>query len=173
VALLSRHVQAHPTDDVSHAFLGREYLMLGKMEDALHHLQLAKDLMSQNPHTPPNTLMDVERNIVLAYDHLGEGKRAVQLARQMNTTYPQSVDASYLLGYLYLKQETVALQQATPYLEQALKLEELGHHSAGPTIGSFKARLHLADALLLGVIGFTDIQFYTHHDSYKLYDNSR
>jgi tetratricopeptide (TPR) repeat protein len=149
VALLSQHVQTYPTDDVSHAFLGREYLMLGEIENALHHLQLAKELLSKNPHTPSNALMDVVRNIVLAYDQLGEGDRALQVARQMSVTYPQSVDASYLCGYLYLKQATNALQQATPYLEQALKLAGLGHHSADPTIGSFKARLHLADILRL------------------------
>ena len=149
VNLLSQHVKQEPNDAVSHAFLGREYLMLNQPDQAIHHLTLAKELLASDAFTTVNAKMDVERNLILAYEKKGDLRLALRMAEQMTKAYPQSVDAWYLCGFYHLSNAATSLQQAIPALQRTIQLANQGQHSADSTIGQFKAMLHLADVTRL------------------------
>ncbi len=149
VKILTQHVKQEPNDAVSHSFLGREYLMLNQPDQAIRHLTLAKELLAADASTAVNAKMDVERNLILAYEKKGDLRLALRMAEQMTEIYPQSVDAWYLRGFYHLSNAVTSLQQAIPALQRTIQLSTQGQHSADPTIGQFKAMLHLADVTRL------------------------
>ncbi len=149
VIILTRHIEQVPNDAVSHAFLGREHLLLDHPDEAIKHLQTAKELFAKDASLPKEALLEVERNLVLAYEKMGNYELSLHLAEQMTTAFPKSVDAWYLSGYYHLRDASISLQSAISDLQHAMALAHQGQHMADPTVGQFKALLHLADATRL------------------------
>ncbi|QQE77140.1 glycosyltransferase family 2 protein [Alicyclobacillus sp. SO9] len=138
--ILEKHVQQKPKNYMSHKFLAREYLMLGKSDAARVHLKAARDLCAG--YIPP--LSNIDLMLIGTAEQVGEIQLAEELALQMTQDYPDLVDGWYLYGFYQLKKSTV-LQKAKQYLSQAVEMNLNGKQSANSAVGVAKARLHLAD----------------------------
>lgn len=148
IRILEKHVEAHPDDAVSHSFLGRENLMVGQLDSAIHHLQIARTLYQSNGEVI--ALAETERNLLLVLDQKGNYEQAEIIAKHLTDQHPDYLDGWYLSGFLQMKKASAALQKAQSSLKQSVHVAATKHHTTDTTIGQFKAILHLADTQRLG-----------------------
>lgn len=147
IRILEKHVEAHPDDAVSHSFLGRENLMVGQLDCAIHHLQIARTLYQSNGEVI--ALPETERNLLLAFEQKGNDEQAEIIAKRLTEQHPDYLDGWYLSGFMQMKKASSALRKAQSYLRQSVNIASNKHHATDQTIGQFKSILHLADTLRL------------------------